>query len=121
MVAMAALAAQIPSADSSGPSDSLQASIFIGVCLAVILAQYARRNTFKSRLLIVGLAGVILIFLVATPYRALVAREWPLLSAGQQQPFELGILPAEASADGVSPLDEKEVEIQLPLSVTELS
>ena len=121
MVGMAALATQIPSSDFSGPSDSLLTSLFIGVCLAVILTQYARRNTFKSRMLIVGLAAAVLILLVATPYRVLVAREWPQLSAGQQQPFQLGILPAETSADGTSPLDEKEVEIQVPLSLNGLS
>src|SRR6266498_5581489 len=93
LVGMAALATQIPSSDFSGPSDSLLASLFIGVCLAVILTQYVRRNTFKSRLLIVGLAAAILILLVAAPYRVLVAREWPQLSASQQQPFQLGILP----------------------------
>ncbi len=121
LVGMAALATQIPSSDFSGPSDSLLASLFIGVCLAVILTQYVRRNTFKSRLLIVGLAAAILILLVATPYRVLVAREWPQLSAGQQQPFQLGILPAETSASAIAPPDEKEVELQVPLSLTGLS
>jgi hypothetical protein len=121
MVGMAALAAQIPSSDFSGPSDSLLTSLFIGVCLAVILTQYARRNTFKSRMLIVGLAAAILILLVATPYRVLVAREWPQLSAGQQPPFQLGILPVETGTADEPSVEEKEVEIHVPLSVTGLS
>jgi hypothetical protein len=81
MVGMAALASQIPNSDFSGPVGFLPGFFFLGTCIAVIIIQYARRKTGLSRLLVIGLGMVVLIILVATPYRAIVAHEFPVLSA----------------------------------------
>jgi hypothetical protein len=78
MVGMATLAEYVPSSSFSGPADSLSAFLLIGICLAVILLQYSRRTTVASRLLISGFGGALLLLLVATPYRTIVAR-WYLL------------------------------------------
>jgi hypothetical protein len=119
IVGMAALSSQIPSSGFSGPADSLTATLLIGTSLAVILWQYARRKTAVSRLLIIGLAAAIFVILVATPYRTIVAREYPKLAAGQQPPLKMVLLPstAQAARDNFDK-DEKEVEIRLPLGVS---
>src|SRR6266498_1320667 len=121
MVGMAILSDYIPSSSFSGPADSLSPFLLISVCLAVILLQYAGRQTSTSRLLIVGLGGVFFLLVVATPYRAIVARQFPRLHVGQQQPFQLTILPAETSSPDDARLEEKEVEIQMPLGIAGLS
>jgi hypothetical protein len=121
-IGMGILSDQIPSSSFSDPADSLTAALFFGVCLAVVWMQYARRKTNKSRLLIAGLAGVCVLILVATPYRTLVAREFPQLNLEQERPFQLALLPAEKADLETAPQkeEEKEVEIRLPLSVSGL-
>ena len=117
---MAVLASQIPSSDFSGPVDFLPAVFVVGTCIAVIVIQYARRKTGTSRLLVISLGFVILIVLVATPYRALVAHEFPPLRASQP-PFQLSLLRPDTLA-GIQTTDvEKEITIQLPLGVSGLS
>jgi hypothetical protein len=121
-IGMGILSDQIPSSSFSDPADSLTAALFFCVCLSVVWMQYARRKTNQSRLLIAGLAGVCLLILVATPYRTLVAREFPQFNTGQQPPFQLALLPAEKAESGSAfeKEGEKEVEIRLPLSVSGL-
>ena len=79
-------------------------------------------ETNKSRLLIAGLAGVCVLILVATPYRTLVAREFPQLNLERSGRFQLALLPAEKADLETAPQkeEEKEVEIRLPLSVSGL-
>ncbi len=117
IVGMAALASQIPNSDFSGPVDFLPAGFFVGTCVAVIIIQYARRRTGTSRLLVFALGLVILIILVATPYRAIVAHEFPILSASQL-PFHLSLLRPDTSAANRTADVEKDVTIQLPFGVS---
>lgn len=120
-IGMGLLSDQIPSSSFSDPADSLTATLFFGICLAVIWMQYARRKTNTSRALIAGLAGICVLILVATPYRTLVAREFPQLNLEQKPPFQLAFSAPE-NADSESPgrEEEKEVEIRLPLTVSGL-
>jgi hypothetical protein len=118
---VAALASYVPSASFSSGSEGLQAAILIGACLAVVVWQYARRRTNKSRALLVGAAAAILIIVVATPYRTLVAHEYPLAAAGQQQLVQLALDPEKPPAPDIAPdreKIEKSVEIRLPLTVS---
>jgi len=119
MVGMAALASQIPNSDFSGPVDFLPGFLFLGTCIAVIIIQYARRKTGISRLLVIGLGVVVLIILVATPYRTIVAHEFPILG-GSKLPFQLTVLPPD-TAGNRSADNEKEVTIQLPFGVSGLT
>jgi hypothetical protein len=56
--------------------------------------------------------------LIATPYRTIVAREYPR-NTERQPPFQLGLLAPETSAAPTTAAgEEKDVEIRVPLSVS---
>ena len=119
---IAALASYIPSAGFSSGSEGLQAAaILIGACLAVVVWQYARRKTYKSRAVAIAAAGAILIFVVAAPYRTLVAHEYPLAGPAQQLPVQLALDSVKPPAlDVAHDMEEieKSVEVRLPLTVS---
>lgn len=110
---------QIPSS-SFGSSGSLTGVLFIAVCVAVILLQYARRKTFASRLLIVGFAIASLVLVAVTPYRSLIARRFPQLSEGDQPPFQLALVPdpKPQPTDLPSERGAEDVLIFLPFAVS---
>jgi hypothetical protein len=119
LIGMGSLSEQIPSSSfSSSIGDAVQTALLIATPLVVILLQYSRRKTAKSRLLIVGFAAVLLLILVGTPYRKVVAHQYPRLEARQQSPVQLALLPPEKQNHGNAPSSEKEVEIVIPFSVS---
>jgi hypothetical protein len=118
MIGVAALASVIPSSSFSDPVDFLLPTLLIAACVAVILWQYARRKTAGSRWLIVGLALAVVLVLVATPYNTIVNHEFPRLGPGELLPVQLALLPANSSQAAAVPEKEKEVVIQLPLSIS---
>jgi hypothetical protein len=89
LIGIAALSTEIPNADFSSGSDGLQGAVLIGTCLAVLVWQYARRKTPRSRWVMAGAAAAILLVVVATPYQKLVAREYPQFDASQGLPLRL--------------------------------
>jgi hypothetical protein len=114
----ATLAAYIPSQGFSSGSDNLQAAVMIGACLAAVVWQYARRKTGKSRALLVGGVTAILILVVATPYRTLVARQYPQLGSEEQSPVQLVLDSAKPPVPNVVPDEKTDVEIQIPIRVS---
>lgn len=117
-IGMAVLSNYIPSSSFSGPVDNISELLFIATCILVIVLQYARRRTSTARWLIVALGGVLLIILVATPYRAIVAHEYPPIASGKKAPFEFTLLPGKSSA--AIPVTEKDVQIRIPVSISGL-
>lgn len=118
-VGMGVLSEYVPSSGFSGPMDSVTGGLLICGCLMVILVQYARRETTKSRLILVGLAGTLLLILVFTPYRTLVDREFPPLNLGQTQPLQISLLPADkAFSETPAPEEDNEVQVRMPLRVS---
>lgn len=119
LIGMGSLSEQIPSSSfSSSIGDAVQTALLIATPLVVILLQYSRRKTAKSRLLIAGFAAVLLLILVATPYQVVVAHQYPRLEARQQPPMRLALLPPEKQNEGNVPANEKEVEVVIPFSVS---
>jgi hypothetical protein len=92
MISVAAFVSVIPSSSFSDPADSLQLALLIATCVAVILWQYARRNTAGSRWLIAALALAIVLIVVATPYDAMVNREYPPLRSDQPSARAIGAI-----------------------------
>jgi hypothetical protein len=115
---VATLASYIPSASFSTGSDALQAVILIGACLVTLVWQYAQRESNRSRALLVIAAGMILILIVATPYRTLVAYQYPLLGAGEQQPVHFALDSVQPSAASAVPDEKKDVKIRIPMLVS---
>ena len=116
MICLAWLASVIPSSSFSGPVDFLEFALLIATCLAVILWQYARRKTARSRWMIAGLALAVALIVAATPYSAIVNHEFPRIRPRDPLPVQLALLPADSSHAAEVPDKEKEVVIQLPLS-----
>jgi len=117
MIGVAALASVIPSSSFSDPADSLELTLLIATCVGVILWQYARRNTVGARWLILALALVVVLIVVAAPYNAILNHEFPRIAASETPPVQLALLPADTSTNTEVPDKEKEVLIQIPLSI----
>lgn len=118
LIGMAALAQAIPSADVPSDGDSSLALLLIATALAVILVQYSRRKVAFARWLIVGFCALLTLMMVATPYRSLVARVYPLSNG--YLPVQLALVPAASRDSGsLSPYGGR-VPISFPLSVSGL-
>jgi len=76
-IGLSILAAAVPSSSFPTPVDSIGLLLVIMAAIAAILLQYSLRRTAQSRWLIAAVAGVIMLILVATPYRRLIARAYP--------------------------------------------
>jgi hypothetical protein len=115
---IATISAYVPSAGFSTGSDTLQIMILVGLCLVAVVWQYAQRETNRSRALLGIAAGMILILVIATPYRTLVAYEYPQLRAAELRPVQLVFNPAKPPTPEVVPNKKKDVDIQIPLLVS---
>jgi hypothetical protein len=114
---MVALSTQVPSSSFSSSSDRLSGGLVIGAALAIIFLQYARRDTVKSRWIMVGLAIVFVLILVGTPYKTLVERDFPQFGSGEAAPMQMALLPPE-DPGGVGVFNKDgEAQVQLPVSV----
>lgn len=117
-IGLSALASVIPNASFSSLSDSFSPVLFIVTSVAVILVQYSRRRTALSRWLIVGLGAMIALIMIATPYRRLIARDYPL-NKGELR-VHLALLSAETKESSSVVPNERSVPIHLPLSLSGL-
>lgn len=118
MIGMAALSQVIPNANFSAGSDWWSGLLLIGTAVAVILVQYSRRRAAVSRWLIVGFCAVLTLIMVATPYRSLIAREYP--PSNGNLPVKLALVPAEEHGNGSFPAYDGTVPISFRLSVSGL-
>ena len=99
-------------------TDQLSEVLFFGSCVAVVLLQYARRATTKSRLVIAALGVALLAMMLASPYEYFLARAYPESRPDEPAPFRLGLLAAEKPPEsGLAP-DEKEIQFRVPFSVS---
>ena len=118
LIGMVALSQVIPSADAPSGGDSWSALLLIGTAVAVILLQYSRRKVALSRWLIVGFCALLTLMMVATPYRSLVARAYPLTNGNL--PVQLALAPAVTHDSGSYSSYGGRVPISFPLSVSGL-
>ncbi len=86
--------------------------------IVVVLWQYARRWTIRSRTLLLGVAVAIPIVFAVTPYRTLIAHLHPAPVAGSPLPVQLAFDPVKpVSLKGGYP-ERNKVHITLPLRVS---
>ena len=111
------ISSYVPSESFSSGSDNLQGVVLIVACLAALLWQYAKRQTQRARNILAAAALIVLFLLVATPYRTLVARQYPALSPSDPQPIHLELSPEKLPPSVALP-DENDPEIRIPLLVS---
>ena len=99
VIAMAALSEVIPNSSFASGTANVIFLLTIATVSAVLLQQYSLRKTGQSRLMLVGLATTIALVLVATPYRTLIAHEYPLATAANS-PLHLTPLPPPPPSEG---------------------
>jgi hypothetical protein len=121
IIGVSTLASVLPNQGLPGAEtlpDSLQSFVLISTCLTVVLWQYARRRTVRSRILVVCAAGVLVVIMVATPYRTLIARAYPQTASGQL-PVQLAFDPEKPNPEEGGWVREKnKVHIRMPLTVS---
>lgn len=83
------IGATVPNSSFSDSAGFLDIPLIIIAAIAVIVVQYSLRRTVQSRWLIAGLAVALILILVATPYRRLIARAYP--PAGNSFPLQLSL------------------------------
>jgi len=94
VIGMSAIRPAIPNSGYDSDTGGVYFFLMIAAAFTVILLQYSRRKTTQSRLLLVGLAVATVVVLVATPYRTLIERHYPLAN-GTSLPLQLKLLPPE--------------------------
>ncbi len=113
-----AMSSLVPAAEVQAPAPVLgdiQVLLPVGVALSIIFWQYARRKTWRSRLLLVSFAVVIPLAILIIPYTLLIERAYPQASAAQQLPVRLAFDPAKpTSLQGGYP-EKNNVHVRVPL------
>jgi hypothetical protein len=121
LIAATVLVSKIPNIgveSAAGIPGSLSLDAVYAAFFIVVLWQYARRRTARSRVVLLGLAAAVPLFFAATPYRTVIARLYPLPTSGQALPVRLAFDPAKpASLKGGYP-EKNKVHIKLPLLVS---
>jgi hypothetical protein len=90
-IVFSALRGAMPNSAFPEPSTSFYFSLISIAAITVIILQYSLRRTTQSRFLIAGLAAALVVILVATPYRSLIAHAYPRQT---DFPVKLSLLPA---------------------------
>lgn len=121
LIAFGVLVSKIPNLGVDGAAGIPGALSYISVYAAfavVVLWQYARRWTVRSRIVLLSLGAAVPIFFAITPYRTIIARLYRAPAAGQVLPARLAFDPAKpASLKGGYP-EKNKVHINLPLLVS---
>lgn len=92
-------------------AETLQGIFALVVLVSVVLVQYSRRETTKSRIALAGLGLVVLLLMFISPYLGDVNRIYPALSAGQSPPVQIALSPEKPKAPGYS--EDVEVDLRL--------
>ena len=91
--------------------------LFFATCVVVVIWQYMHRRVWQSRTALVGMVLAVLLILVATPYRLLIAREYPVAENGKPALARFAFdaeAPHSSQFKLVSP-QQRVVDVRLPL------
>lgn len=101
---------------------SLQLIVVVVAAVAVVVWQYARRRTARSRVLIASvIVTATLIVPLATPRQRLIARAYPQVGAGQAMPVQLAFDSHKQSLQTRGYGEKNKVSIGIPLIVSGIS
>ena len=118
IAATATMNAYLPPSGPSNVLDNVQGAVLIGGSCAALVLQYARRKTKQSRLILGGVAALIFVGVLTTPFLFPLSFPYPSLRSGEPRPVQLSLVPEQSSAPEVVPEKAKEVALQIPLRVT---
>jgi hypothetical protein len=121
VIAFPAVESLVPAAGVSGVSSVpgwLESWVPFGASVAVVVWQYARRRTARSRLLLIGAAVAVPLIMLVTPYRLLIERAYPHASTGQPLPVQLAFDPAKPTSLQGHYLEKNKAHIRIPLLVS---
>ena len=111
---------QIPSSSAGGDIPSVAAvTVAAGACLALLVLQYFRRDTWVSRCILLGSLCVTAIILTAAPYGLLVEHAYPDLPAGSL--VSAGVkIERNSDASDHTPVTDKTVNLYVPIDTNGL-
>jgi hypothetical protein len=120
MIGMAWLDSELPNAHvSTGTdiSDTLQLGAFISLTALAILIGYARRDRFRGALAIAAAVVAIPLIMVATPYRAIIERQFSPVTS-EQMPFQVTFSSERKPATGfIDTGSDRKVKLAIPIKI----
>jgi hypothetical protein len=122
LIGAGVLVSQIP-ASSMGPVapiwDAVEGWVYLAVSLVVIWWQYARRNTWRSRLLLLATAGLALVVQLVTPYNRLIDEQYPAKDESRQPVrVTFAVMEPRPKKPGTRDWPLQEWPIQIPLRLS---
>ncbi|HET9742924.1 MAG TPA: hypothetical protein VFQ00_09245 [Terriglobales bacterium] len=121
MVGLDALDSVVPNNSTLvGNSDNWQFLVFVVACIAVVIIQYASRRSTVSRFSLTAAALLIALIDVGTPYGKLIAKAYPA-ETGSELPVKFAFDASQSKAKGLGSDDGKNVQIELPLLISDIS
>jgi hypothetical protein len=112
---------QIPSSSTGSDIPSVAAlTVAAGACLAVLVLQYFRRDTWISRWILLGSVCVIAIVLTAAPYGLLLEHDYPYLSVGSLVPAGVKIERNNSTRADDSPVTGKTLNLYVRIDTNGL-
>lgn len=121
-IGAAALVPQIP-ASSMGPVtpiwDAVEGWVCLAASLVVIWWQYARRSTWRSRMLLLATAALALLVQLVTPYGRLINQQYPLRDESRQPVrIAFAVMEPRPKKPGGQDWPLPEWPIQIPVSLS---
>jgi hypothetical protein len=124
-----ALTSYIPTQCFCETPDNAAGSVLFAACGAVVIWQYARRRTRLSRIILACAAVAMPVFVIGTPYDALLARRYPALNSAAlspaEQPMQFALIekiPSERhTSPPLAPDATKDVSIRMPIRISGIS
>jgi hypothetical protein len=98
--------------------DRVSMALTVCLCGAVIVLQYATRQVWLSRLLLIACPILLFLSAMALSDSTAVGREYPRASGGQEAPVQLALLQNAAHPPSAYLLRAKQVQVSIPLEVS---
>lgn len=99
-------------------SENLQTVSFLCLATAAVVVQYSRRNTLLSSVLLAVAVLSVPLIMVATPYKAIISRNYPLPAPGDSG-IKVRFIPPETPVSGAPDLsDPKKITLSFSIEVS---
>ena len=123
ILGIAGISSLVPNSSVSDDTDGVQAILYIGCCITVVLVQYIHRKTLLSRFIMLGTVVLIVLILVFAPYETFFRHTYPFPSKEHPLPakftFDRALTFAHEQRQP-SKWVEDEISLELPLQVSDL-